>query len=100
MALQGIEASVARLAVPRSSVNYGGRLLIIHTRGPEPRLGLLPDKLYRVLSMSKTTVGNPATTPTAILTTATCRVLAHVAGDDELDDELDDVRGDVPGARW
>ena len=43
--------------------------------------------------MSKTTVGNPATTPTAIPTTAACRALAPVARDDELDDERDDVPG-------
>src|SRR5215213_2087503 len=50
--------------------------------------------------MSKTTDGNLATTPTALPTTAAWRVLAPVAGDDELDDELDDERGDVPGVRW
>src|SRR5215218_3099483 len=53
--------------------------------------------------MSKIADGNPATTPTAIPTTAAWRVLTPVAGDneldDELDDDLDDERGDVPDVR-
>src|ERR687896_1150485 len=50
--------------------------------------------------MSKIADGNPATTPTAIPTSAAWRVLAPVTRDDERDGELHDERGDVPGARW